>query len=46
MARCDYGIAPVNNSLVFDIKAQGGSSPSNDGFFEGMMFGVIAGSAF
>ena len=46
LTKIDYGIAPVRQELIVDCKGQGGFFSENDGFFDGMLFGVIISSGF
>lgn len=45
ICRTSYGVIPLQDQLVIDSQATGGENIKNDGFFEGMMFGLIIGSS-
>ena len=44
VSRIDFNYSLSSWDFIVDSKATGGSSNKNDGFFEGMMFGLIIGS--
>ena len=44
LARTEYGITPFDKNLIVDITMVGGTDGKDNGFTDGMIIGLIAGS--